>query len=109
QQMCQTRSPRVAPDFLEGVEQPRSRARTLLWRNTGQRIETHWIGDIRNIEIDQVLLPVFRNAPGDPLDKIPMQIEKSDAFAALDILADHRFEQRRFAGAGLPDDVHSRA
>ena len=52
---------------------------------------------------------MFRDAPGDSLHEIAVRIEEGDAFAILDVLANHRFHQRRFASSGLPDNVHSRA
>ena len=37
---------------------------------------------------------MVRNAAGDSIHQIPVRIEESNAFAILNILADHRFDQR---------------
>lgn len=48
------------------------------------------------------------DAAYEVLDSVPVRVEEGDAVPALEVLPDQVLEERRFAGARLPNDVQVR-
>ena len=65
-----------------------------------------WLRWIGRIEVDQVGFAMFWHRCRNCIDQISMRVQERQPFAMRDVLADHRFQQRRFSDAGPPDDVH---
>src|SRR5436309_12058901 len=67
------------------------------------------MGGVGYVKMDHIFAPVLGNSGKRQLDQIAVWIEQSEPPPGVHVPADERMQQRRFAGAGLADDVHVRA
>ena len=61
--------------------------------------------EVSGVEIHQVVGTIRRDVSEDLLGEIAVRVDESDAVAKVNVLKKQIPQQRRFARAGLPDDV----
>jgi hypothetical protein len=77
-------------------------------RHLGEGIETDGPFGIGRVDVDEIVGACFRNLGERQFGKVAVRIEKREAFAGHEVLADEIEKQGAFAGAGLADDIECR-
>lgn len=70
-----------------------------------ERIESDEELKVARMEIDEVIRTARRTATAQSLGKVAVRVNEPDAVAGGDVVHDEIAQQRRFAGAGLADEV----
>ena len=76
-----------------------------LGRMPGQDVEADRMGEVGRIEVAEIVGAPGRDAIEQRLGQIAVGVEQRCPLPRLDVLQDHRLEQRRLAGAALPQRV----
>ena len=106
--MLHADAPGLGPHFCEHLHHAGRSQRDAIWPDMTKRIVSIRLRRVGSIKVDDIQQPFRWNAIGDPLDQVAMRIDQREAVAALQVLKCHSLDQRRFAGAGLADDVDVR-
>ena len=70
-----------------------------------QRVPPDRVRKVGRVEIDHIVRAIRRRRVGDRRGLVAMRIDKRKAAVAREIGAHQILQQRRFAGAGLADDL----
>ena len=95
----------LAPGLVKHLEDARGGKGTFVRRDPFEGIVAIRLIGIGHVEVDQVLAPLGRDCLRDARDQVTVGIEQRKALAPANVLQHHGFEQGRFAGTGLADDV----
>ena len=105
QDVLHAHAPRVRPHLLEDIHHAGSGERDPILPDMAQRIVAVRLARIGGVQIDDVMPPRRRNACRNARDKIAVRVDQGEAVAAFQVLERHVLQERRFARAGLADDV----
>src|SRR5688500_12697984 len=72
----------------------------------GKRVISVGLCGIGKVDIDEIGLAPGRNTRHNPRREVAMRVDKGATTPGLEILVKEGFEESRFSGASLADDMH---
>ena len=105
QDVIEPRPPALRPDMPEGGDDAIGHDRLQLLGHSGEGIEADRPRAVGRVHIDEIVRAVSRHMEQHGFGEIAMRIEQGEPGAGSEVLRDQVQQQRRFAGAGLADNV----